>query len=65
MGNICNRLSHTYAPTYKVQTSLIVCRKDCSLRYGMSAKFPLSGGGGGGSEGMTIWPAVYLVRTGD
>ena len=44
MGNICNRLSHAYAPTCKVQTSLILCRKDCSLRKGMSAKFPKGGG---------------------
>ena len=43
MGNICNRLSHDYAPTYKVQTSLILCKKDCSLRKGMSAKFPRVG----------------------
>ena len=48
MGNICNRLSHAYAPTCKVQTSLILCRKDCSLRYGMSAKFP---------RGGRVWPS--------
>ena len=45
MGNICNKQSYTYAPTYKVQTSLILCRKDFSLRYGMSAKFPRGWGG--------------------
>ena len=57
MGNICNRLSHSYAPTYKVQTSLILCRKDCSLRKGISAKFP----GGGGGKCITIWPTVYML----
>ena len=40
MGNICNRLSHTYAPTYKVQTSLILCRKD----LGYVCKIPWGGG---------------------
>ena len=60
LGNICNRLSHAYTPTYKVQTSLILCRKDCSLRYGISAKFP---GGGWGGEGMTIWPTVYKISS--
>ena len=28
-----------------MQTSLILCRKDCSLRWTMSAKFPRWGGG--------------------
>ena len=27
MGNICNRLSHAYAPTYKVQILLFYAEK--------------------------------------
>ena len=60
MGNICNRLSHTHALTYKVQTSLILCRKDCSLRQGMSAKFP-GGGGAGRYDHMADSLLVLLV----
>ena len=36
-----------------MQTSLILCRKDCSLRYTLSAKFPREG------EQDHVWPAVY------
>ena len=42
MGNICNRLSHTYIPTYKVQTSLIIC-----FKIGHVCKIPCGERGGG------------------
>ena len=40
----------------RVQTSLILLSLNCSLRYGMSAKFP------GGGEQSTLWPAAYSKR---
>ena len=55
MGNICKRLSHAYAPTYKVQTSLMLCRKRLLFKIGSVCKIPYGGGG----DGMTIWPTVY------
>ena len=47
-SNICNRLSETNAPEYRVQTSLKRCGLKFSSRKDMSAKFPRGGGGGAG-----------------
>ena len=38
-GNLLKRLLYRYYASYKVQTSPVRCRKDCSLRQTMSGKF--------------------------
>ena len=44
MGNICNRLSHAYALTYKVQTYSM--QKRLLFKIGYVCKIPWGGGGG-------------------
>ena len=52
MGNICNRLSHTYAPHLQSANIAYSMQKELLFKIGYVFKIP----GGGG---MTIWPAVY------
>ena len=47
MGNICNRLSHSYAQTYKVQNLLFYAEKT-ALQDRVCLQNSLGGGGGGG-----------------
>jgi hypothetical protein len=42
------------APTARVQTTLRIFLRQCTLRLGRSAKFPPRGGGGGGGTNMLI-----------
>ena len=51
IGNVFKLLLQRY--TYNVETSLILCRKDCSLRKTMSAKFP-----NGGSRVIFGWQST-------